>query len=326
MAGLIDLIQKVLRKVADFQINHVWLMALIILFFTTFSAVGLTKLHLESDLETLNPGDIPIVVLDNKIDTEFQRFESVVILIELDDEIDGVDLPKDIRDPRIIEFTQRLQQGLEKEKTIQGVQSVGMLFPFGVPETLEDSKSVLNSIPGGNEFFDRGYELTVVLIEADVGGDSDKINALNDKVNEIIEASSKPGGVKVTTTGDAPLNSSIFELLIRDSFFTLVFSTIAIFFLIVVLEASFKRGLIVLFPLLFGLTWTAGTLGWLGIPITIATAGLSAMLLGLGMEYSIFMVSRFSEERRKHDANYSVREAVSNVGLSLTASGTTTLI
>ena len=55
MAGLIDLIQKVLRKVADFQINHVWLMALIILFFTTFSAVGLTKLHLESDLETLNP-------------------------------------------------------------------------------------------------------------------------------------------------------------------------------------------------------------------------------------------------------------------------------
>jgi predicted RND superfamily exporter protein len=326
MAGLIDFIQKVLRKVANFQIKHLWVMIFLILLFTGFAGIGLTKLRLESDLETMNPDDISIMILDDKIDKEFQRFETVVILIELDNEIDGIDLPRDIRDPRVIEFTQRLQRGLEEETTIRNIQSPGMLFPMGVPDTLEGVKTVLDNIPGSGEFFDEGYELTVVFIEADVGGDSEKINALNDRVNEIIDASSKPGGVKVTTTGDAPLGSAIFELLINDSFFTLIFSTIAIFLLIVVLEASFKRGLIVLFPLLFGLTWTAGTLGWLGIPITIATAGLSAMLLGLGMEYSIFMVSRFAEERGKHDADYSVREAVSNVGASLTASGTTTLI
>ncbi|MFH1802611.1 MAG: MMPL family transporter [archaeon] len=327
MAGLIDYIQKGLKKVADVQIKYLWIVILVLLGFTIFSAMGLSKIHLESDFDKMNPQDLPVMKLSNKIDTEFQEFESVVIVVELDDSLDSDTNPKDIRDPAIIEFMTRLQKNLEGERTIQNVQSAGLVFSqMDVPEDLESTKRVLSNVPGSEKFFDRGYELTLAFIEADVGGDTEKIQALDEKVNEIIEESGKPGGVKVTTTGDAPLGSAIFQLLISDSFFTLIFSTIAIFLLIVVLEASFKRGLIVLFPLLLGLTWTAGTLGWLGISITIATAGLSAMLLGLGMEYSIFLVSRYNEERKKHDVNYAVSEAVVQVGGSLAASGSTTLI
>lgn len=327
MAGLIDYIQKGLRGLAALQIKYLWIVIFVLAAFTVFSAFGLSKIHLESDFSTFDPHELDVIKLADKIDTDFSEFESVVIVVELDDSLDSEGLPKDIRDPEIMDFMVRLQKNLEKERTIQNVQSVGLVFSqFGVPDDLENVKKVLSIVPGSEKFFDRGYEMTVALIEADVGGDSEKIQALDERVDEIIEESGKPGGIKVTTTGDAPLGATIFRLMIQDSFFTLIFSTIAIFILIIILEASFKKGLIVLLPLLLGLTWTAGTLGWLGISITIATAGLSAMLLGLGMEYSIFLVSRYNEERKKHDVNYSVSEAVVEIGGSLAASGTTTLI
>lgn len=326
MAGLIDYVQKGLRKLSALQIKYTWIMILLLAIFTVFCIFGFSKLHLESDFSTFDPQELDVIKLSNKIDSDFSEFESVVIIVELDDSLDSEGLPTDIRDPEIIAFMKRLQKNLEKERTIQNVQSVGLIFHEEVPEDLNDVKDVLMQVPGSERFFDNGYEMTIAFIEADVGADSEKIRALDEKVNEIIEQSGKPGGVKVVTTGDAPLGAAIFRLMISDAFYTLIFSTIAIFLLIVVLEASFKKGLIVLFPLLLGLTWTAGTLGWLGISITIATAGLSAMLLGLGMEYSIFLVSRYNEERKKHDLNYSVSEAVVEIGGSLTASGATTLI
>jgi hypothetical protein len=327
MAGLIDYVQRGLRKLAGFQIKHTWLLIFILAGFTVFCAFGLAKIHLESDFDKMNPQDLPVMQLSNKIDTDFQEFESVVIIVELDDSLDSGTTPTDIRDPEVMEFMKRLQKNLEEERTIQNAQSVGLVFAQSdVPQDLQGVKNILDNVPGGERFFDKGYEMTLAFIEADVGGDSEKIRALDERVDEIIEESGKPGGVRVTTTGDAPLGATIFRLLISDSFFTLIFSTIAIFLLIVLLEASFKKGLIVLFPLLLGLTWTAGTLGWLGISITIATAGLSAMLLGLGMEYSIFLVSRYNEERKKHNVNYAISEAVVEIGSSLTASGATTLI
>lgn len=327
MSGLIEVLKKFLKGVASVQSNYLGIVLVILLMFTVFTGIGITKIELQSDLSKLDPQDLDFTKLNNKIKTEFNEFESVVILVELDEDTTGENLPIDIRDPRVMEFLVELDGKLRAEPTIQEVQSAGQVFSqFGVPDSLEGVKSILNLIPEVSGAFDSQYKWTVVFIEADVGGDDVKIKALNDRIDEILKETTIPGGIRVTTTGDAPLNSAIFTLLIQDAFFTLIFSTLAIFLLVLVLERSFKRAIIILLPLGLGLIWTAGTMGWIGIPITIATAAMGAMLLGLGVEYSIFLFSRYHEERHTRRIDDALRESLVNVGSTLVSSGTTTLM
>ena len=58
------------------------------------------------------------------------------------------------------------------------------------------------------------------------------------------------------------------------------------------------------YPLLLGLIWTLGTMGWLGIQISIPTAGIGAMILGLGVEYGVFMLTRYEEEKEHKRGRY----------------------
>jgi len=324
---MIKTIQSLLKRLADIQVNHLPVLITLIIFFTAFTAVGIGHLGLQSDLDKMNPQDVEIIQRANEIDYNFNQLDGIVIVVQLDDKSDSRGLPRDIREPEIMNFLVRLEDNLNNEPSVQNVVSAGLLFQEdGVPETLEDVKDELADVPGSERFFNRGYTLTTVFIKADVGADDELIQAVNERVEQIVRDSSVPGGVKTVVTGDPPLMSAIFNLLISDSLYTLILATIVIYILLLILRRSFVKSFLIIFPLLIGIIWTLGILGWAGIEITIATAGLSAMLLGLGVEYSIFLASRYEEERQDNETRKALSNTLSSVGASITSSGTTTVI
>jgi predicted RND superfamily exporter protein len=65
----------------------------------------------------------------------------------------------------------------------------------------------------------------------------------------------------------------------------------------------------------------------LGIPLTIATIALGAMILGLGVEYGSFITERIIEEKKKQGSiEEGLREAVPTTGLAILGSSTTTVV
>ena len=109
--------------------------------------------------------------------------------------------------------------------------------------------------------------------------------------------------------------------------FTSLVAALIIFGLLVVLEQAFIRGFLVFLPLIFAIIWTYGTMGFLGIPISVSTVVIGAVILGLGVEYGIFMVSRYYEERRgqNKDRSAALITAVSTIGGATFGSATTTI-
>ena len=107
-----------------------------------------------------------------------------------------------------MEFLVELDMLLREEKKIQEVGSAGSIFLGGVPEDLEGVKDVLSEVPGSDEFFNSRYGLTPVFISADISADSEKIKEVNNRVIEIVESASIPGGVRVSVTGNTLLLSS----------------------------------------------------------------------------------------------------------------------
>jgi len=63
---------------------------------------------------------------------------------------------------------------------------------------------------------------------------------------------------------------------------------------------SMVAGLLVLVPLIATVLANFGIMGWLGIPMNIPNSLISAMAIGIGADYAIYLCFRLREELRNH--------------------------
>lgn len=322
-----DFLESSLKKLAYFQKKYAIIIFILVLLITAFLSVGLTKIAVESDIEKGMPQDLPIFKIDKKINDKFGGQDIILVVVQLDYDSDVSDVPVDIRDPKIIKFLIKLEKNLQDEDMIDSVQSIGSVFnQFGEPQSLEQVKSVLEMVPDSNMFFNKDYSITLLIISSDIGSSEEKVKELNDLILKNIKHSQKPVGVKTSITGTSPMKATLMELIIHDAVFTLLIAAVIILILLIIMEKSFTKSILIFFPLILGIIWTLGTMGWLNIKLSISTVSIGAMILGLGVEYGTFLVTRYKEERKSKDQLNSLQIAVSGVGSSIIGSGLTTIV
>jgi predicted RND superfamily exporter protein len=272
------------------------------------------------------PKDLPIFALNDRISAKFGGEDTVVIAVQIDDSVDLNSAVRDIRDPRVIQSLIFLDGVLRDEPSITSVTSPATFFRGKSEVTPEEITQTLRN-PQANVFFSRNYKMTLMYVTADVGSGEEQIKKFDDLIQKRIDYTPKPPGVKFGITGGPTLRMTIFDLLKGDAVYTLIVAAVFILLLLFVMEGSYTRGLLVFAPLSLGLIWTMGTLGWLGIPLSIATVGLSSMILGLGVEYGVFMLSRYTEERAKNVGQLdSLITTVRGIGAAIIGSGLTVIV
>jgi len=317
-------VERALEQLAAFQYWHYKKIIVAALLITVFLGYGMTLLQFQGDLTKEMPQDLPVFELGEKLTSTFKGEEFLVVVVSLDEETSIKDIPRDMRDPRVIKSVLELHERLAAESSIEGVRSIATVFQGGVPDDIEGVKQVIASTPGAGQFFNRDYSIMLVYADTTVGKDEEKVKKITGIIQQDINAITMPAGVTYKITGTAPLIAKVVELLKGDIVTTTFTAGFVIFMLLVVLERSFSRGFIVFLPLIFTIIWTFGTLGLLGIAISVTTGVIGAILLGLGVEYGIFMVSRYYEERQKYEPAEALKIAVSNIGASTFGSGATT--
>ena len=318
-------IETALTKLAAFQCRYYKQIILAAVILTLFLGYGATNLHFQGNIEKEMPQDLPVFVLQDKIASKFRGEEYVIIAVCLNEETGAKNIPYDVRDPRVIASVIELHERLESEPSIEKVQSVGPFFSRGVPDDIEGVKRVLASVPGSKSLFNDDYSIMLVYASPIAGLSEDKVEETTELIRKDIEAITKPSGVEYKITGIAPLIIELLRLMREDMVFTTLVAAAIIFGLLALLERSFTKGFLVFLPLVFGITWTFGTMGFLGIPVSISTVMIGAVIIGLGVEYGIFMVSRYYEERSHgRTTRDALRIAVTNIGASTFGSAATT--
>ncbi len=322
------LIEGMLKKLAETQSRHYKIMFLITLIVTIILASGLTKLEIQTDMNKEMPQDLPVFKVADKVSDTFGGQDIILVLIRLDPDSNIQSAPKDIRDPKVIQSLVDLEDLLASESSIDNIQSVGTVFGAmgGVPSTLDDVRTTLSSIPDSAMFFNKDYSATLLYAYTSVGSSEEKTRAVTDSIDNYIEQVSKPPGIKMSVTGTLPMRIVILDLLVHDAGFTIIVAALIILGLLIIMQGSFSKAILVFIPLSMGLIWTIGAMGWLGIPLSIATVGLGAMILGLGVEYGVFIVTRYNEERDKGmTQRESLLMTVPLVGYAIFGSATTTM-
>ncbi|MFP4403636.1 MAG: efflux RND transporter permease subunit [Candidatus Woesearchaeota archaeon] len=321
----------ILTKFSKIQNKYGNYLLIIFFIFTLFMIFGLTKIEFEGDFQKEMPQDLPIFKLNDKITNIFSGQDTTFILIMLDDNVQIKNTPKDIREPKIMNYVIDLEESLLTENNINEIISISqMIKPFKENNpnyNLEEISNYLKEIPQSFQFISKDFTKTILIINTNVGSSQEKIAELTNIIEKHITDLSTPSGTKIKITGSPSILAIILDLLRADSIKTLLIASVIIIFLLVLIQRSFTQSLVIFTPILLGIIWTLGTLGLLNITISVATAGIGAMILGLGVEYGIFMITRFQEERKKNKTiDNSLNVAVSTVGSAIMGSGLTTMI
>jgi len=320
------LLRGVLARLARAQAVHGRAIVVLALIFTLVAALGLPEIGLQTDLSRELPSGIEAIEKLKEVGAEFGSSDSVIVIIKLSDsEISG--RVEDIRDPRVARMIGQIHKNLEEEREVSRVYSAYSIYEkAGMPRSMQESRALYSAVPELRDFYSRDLKATAIYIYSDIGASEERNRAFVDRVREIVEGSEKPPGVEVLITGTPPMRVALFELLIHDAALTMSMAALIIFLLLIILQKSVIKGVLVFTPLLLSVVWTLGTMGWLRIPLSIGTVGIGAMILGLGVEYGIFVIKRYEEEKRKGKSPDEILGVVvPGVGLNITGSATTTI-
>ncbi len=319
-------LERFLSTLAIIQSRNHRIIFLMVLAATLFLSYGALNLSLETDMVKLLPQDVSGVVVEQQVRDVFGSSDVIFLLAKIDRECVFSDAPTDIRDPRVIRSIMSVASTLEKESNVMGVSSIADPFRHTL---LPSDQNTINSIirENGLESYVSGdYSSTIITVRMDIGGEEENVRRGIDRIREIVSNVEKPPCLRYSITGNPPMRYVLLNLMIEDMKLTVSVAAFIIFIVLLILRRSFSQALIIFTPLIIGLLWTAGILGILNIKINMATIGLGAMILGLGVEYGVFMVDRYNEERKKGNTPQdSVKVVVPSVGSGIAGSGTTTM-
>ena len=322
-----DFLEKNLKRLAEIQKKHTKLLAVIVIIITIILGSGLKDLTMNSDIRKEMPTHLPIYQLGDRVADKFGGKDTIVIVVQLDESVDEKSAVRDIRDPRVIRTLMFLEDTLNDDENVNSITSAASYFRGQESVSDEEITEKLRNIPEASGLISSNYKSTLMYVSADIGSGEDKIRNFNGLTYEKIELTPKPPGIKFSVTGQPILRMTILQLLKRDAIYTLIVSATLILLLLFLMQRSINHGLLIFIPLSLGLIWTMGTLGWLGIPLSVATVALSSMIMGLGVEYGVFVVSRYKEERAKnHNQLESLKTTVHGIGSAIIGSGVTTMI
>lgn len=316
-----------LAKLVEFEYRYALQIFLISIILTLFLGIGALNISMQTDISKELPQDLPVIKLHREITERFGSGDMILILIQLDRESTAENAVVDIRDPRVIACLLELQALIEKEPNVNAVFSMASFFKQGIPRDIEGVKMVLNQVPNSQAFFNRDYSATILSISGDFTGGEERIKGLVSELQADVDSVPKPPGIKMIITGMAPIRVTMMDLLKEDAVYTTSVAGVIIFLLLMVLTRSLTKPILIFIPLLFSVIWTLGTMGLLDIPLSIATVAVGAMIIGLGIEYGAFLVSRYEEERNKGKLQKeSLLIAIPSVGSAISGSAATTMV
>ena len=170
-----------------------------------------------------------------------------------------------------------------------------------------------------------------VRVEAITSADS---NRVIDNFDEVMGSTTESGTLKAQLkdhaqlhiTGDLVVLQTVLEGLSLTQIESTAISLLVSFLVLFMLTRRTMPAVIVLFPVGVASLWVVGSMALIGLKWNVLTVMVTALTLGIGIDYSIHMWRRIEVELEKqHDHWKALRTSLNTTGMALTLSALTTM-
>jgi len=145
----------------------------------------------------------------------------------------------------------------------------------------------------------------------------------NDESGTLRATLSQHGQIYIT--GDLVILQTVLEGLSESQLESTLISLVVSSAVLLILTRRVLPAIIVLFPVGLSSLWVVGSMAALGLKWNVLTVMVTALTLGIGIDYSIHMWRRFEVELKRKDTHWeALRAALSTTGVALILSALTT--
>ncbi len=290
-------------NLADLVTGHKRVIFVISVIIVILSLVGLQRVGIDSSLLSKFARDEEIIQANNFINEHFAGTTNLNVIIEADQD-------NELKNPEYLETVQKLQDEL---KVMPGVGDTFAVTDFlrRINKVMNENDEQYNRIPGSREL------VAQYLLLYSMSGDPEELNRvidynyrrLNLRVNlksdnarlirKTIEkidefaAASNIADFKIDYAGSAYTNMVFTDLILIGQVKSLVISLIGVVILLGLLFRSTVAGILGSLPIAITAVINFGVMGILNISLNTTTALISSIVVGMGIDYSIHLLSKY---------------------------------
>ena len=162
-------------------------------------------------------------------------------------------------------------------------------------------------------FMSEDFSRTNIVLRTHISSSNDFMNT-----QERIEAyltENFPAGFSFQVTGIGVVISHSSQLITDGQIKSLFLTLVLVFAIMFLLFMSFKVGIIGIFPNCFPILVGFGLMGWLGIPLSMATSLIAGVAIGLAVDDTIHYLVGYNHEFKKDlDKKRALRDTVRHLG------------
>jgi hypothetical protein len=284
---------------------------------TVLLSIGIFLLRTDTNQENYFPRNHPVRKASNLINSKFGGSQSVSIMIS-----------GDIKSPEMMRGIDNLTSDLEKQRGVGKVFSISQVVREMSKAIYSKNEDGFDRIPASGDAIAQMFELYNMSGEQ---GDfkqimnfentrahilvrlSDPNNDVIREVKKTISDFSSPFPAIITTGGYAIIMSDFAASIIRGQVTSLLFAFITVLILLAIIFKSIKGGFIGSIPMATSILILFGFMGIAGIALDGATALLSSIMIGVGVDFTIQYIWCL---------NFFLRKGLSHADATVAAIGT----
>lgn len=294
--------------------------------FISLMSAGMLLLKVNTNQEDYFSGGHPVREASALINSKFGGSQTISVMIS-----------GDIKSPEVMHGIDTLTRCIEKADGVGTVFSISQIVREMSRAIFEKGEDGYDKIPVSGDAIAQMFELYNMSGEQqdfaqlmNLNNDrahilirlSDPENLKIRKISALLNELAAKIPAEVTIGGYAIIMADFAKSIIVGQAVSLVFAMLIVFLLLTVIFRSVKGGLIGSVPLIASVLILFGFMGFTGIDLDAATALLSSVMIGVGVDFTIQYVWRFSLDiKRGMSCNAATIDSIKTIGRTIVVNG-----
>jgi predicted RND superfamily exporter protein len=289
-----------LEKLTEFQEKHALEVVLFFGFLSLALIPGMARVETIVALENMMPASsTPVEGVNNLRATGIGK-DSIAIQVKTGTSDEGV---QKITENRTREYIRNLSNEM---RAIEGITQV--MSPLQ-REGLIDERNQNAVITAYTYMGDSGKEMERIF-----------------KTIREEATYNRPEGIETRISGVPAVQQQLSDMVSRDKNVTTMISLGLVFLITLSLfQGSFSSAVMPLIVVALSVVWLYGTMGYLGIPLSTLAGSVAALVIGIGIDYSVHILNTYRFHRRDNSIGEALSEAVGETGVAIVATSVTTI-
>lgn len=210
----------------------------------------------------------------------------------------------DIQSPELLNTMLRTEEYMKKSPGVVATQSIAGLIAeindvLGEGRKIPDDKNKIEQLWflfDGNESVGKlvSEELDeAIIISKFLSPENKERKEFAEYMNSFIKANSTPG-CRIEITGMPFIETTMDRSLIKSQAGSLIIAILFVIFIVSIILRSFLAGIFAAIPIISTILVLFGVMGFTGIPLNIATVLVASIAMGIGIDYSIHVITHFN--------------------------------